>query len=208
MVNDNLPDDRSLEEIIPPEGKSNSQIDKEISDLERAHEIISKPVIPEVEDVKISNPSTKVEEALASYIDTKTKMDLKRNDFSELIMEKISSRLDTMSTEQLLGLFGTDRVTSTDSMSKLINPTTQMLTTKQQAEIAAENRRVAAAEKASQNGNVQIAIGMPGANPVQAAQVANEKAPREALQGLDMISHLLQAMNKQDEKKETIPIDN
>lgn len=200
-------DDRALEEIIPPEGKSNPQIDKEIADLERAHNIISKPTsLPEVEEVKINNPSTKVEEALASYIDTKTKMDLKRNDFSELIMQKISSRLDTMSTEQLLGLFGTDRVTSTDAMSKILGPTTQMLTTKQQAEIAAEGRRAAAAEKAGQNGNVQIAIGM-GGNSLQAAQMANEKAPREALQGLDLISHLVEAMNKHSEKEDAEVVD-
>lgn len=183
----------SLESIIPEQGLMTSQAKKEIAELEKAREIISREHVSDATiQARIENPLSKVEESLARYISTRATMDLDRNDFSKLIMDKLAARIDEMSTEQLLGLFGTDRVTSTDAMSKFLGPTSQVITAKQQAEIAAESRRLSAQEKQA---GVQIAIGQVG-NNTQQAQLAAEVAPRQALQGLTIISQLIQAIEK------------
>lgn len=183
----------SLESIIPEQGLMTSQAKKEIAELEKAREIISREHVSDATiQARIENPLSKVEESLARYISTRATMDLDRNDFSKLIMDKLAARIDEMSTEQLLGLFGTDRVTSTDAMSKFLGPTSQVITAKQQAEIAAESRRLSAQEKQA---GVQIAIGQVG-NNTQQAQLAAEAAPRQALQGLTIISQLIQAIEK------------
>ena len=183
----------SLESIIPEQGLMTSQAKKEIVELEKAREIISREHVSDATiQARIENPLSKVEESLARYISTRATMDLDRNDFSKLIMDKLAARIDEMSTEQLLGLFGTDRVTSTDAMSKFLGPTSQVITAKQQAEIAAESRRLSAQEKQA---GVQIAIGQVG-NNTQQAQLAAEAAPRQALQGLTIISQLIQAIEK------------
>lgn len=183
----------SLESIIPEQGLMTNQAKKEIAELEKAREIISREHVSDATiQARIENPLSKVEESLARYISTRATMDLDRNDFSKLIMDKLAARIDEMSTEQLLGLFGTDRVTSTDAMSKFLGPTSQVITAKQQAEIAAESRRLSAQEKQA---GVQIAIGQVG-NNTQQAQLAAEAAPRQALQGLTIISQLIQAIEK------------
>lgn len=190
----------SLESIIPEQGLMTSQAKKEIAELEKAREIISREHISDATiQARIENPLSKVEESLARYISTRATMDLDRNDFSKLIMDKLAARIDEMSTEQLLGLFGTDRVTSTDAMSKFLGPTSQVITAKQQAEIAAESRRLSAQEKQA---GVQIAIGQVG-NNTQQAQLAAEAAPRQALQGLTIISQLIQAIEK-TEKSDSV----
>lgn len=190
----------SLESIIPEQGLMTSQAKKEIAELEKAREIISREHVSDAAiQACIENPLSKVEESLARYISTRATMDLDRNDFSKLIMDKLAARIDEMSTEQLLGLFGTDRVTSTDAMSKFLGPTSQVITAKQQAEIAAESRRLSAQEKQA---GVQIAIGQVG-NNTQQAQLAAEAAPRQALQGLTIISQLIQAIEK-TEKSDSV----
>lgn len=190
----------SLESIIPEQGLMTSQAKKEITELEKAREIISREHVSDATiQARIENPLSKVEESLARYISTRATMDLDRNDFSKLIMDKLAARIDEMSTEQLLGLFGTDRVTSTDAMSKFLGPTSQVITAKQQAEIAAESRRLSAQEKQA---GVQIAIGQVG-NNTQQAQLAAEAAPRQALQGLTIISQLIQAIEK-TEKSDSV----
>lgn len=190
----------SLESIIPERGLMTSQAEKEITELEKAREIISREHVSDATiQARIENPLSKVEESLARYISTRATMDLDRNDFSKLIMDKLAARIDEMSTEQLLGLFGTDRVTSTDAMSKFLGPTSQVITAKQQAEIAAESRRLSAQEKQA---GVQIAIGQVG-NNTQQAQLAAEAAPRQALQGLTIISQLIQAIEK-TEKSDSV----
>lgn len=190
----------SLESIVPEQGLMTSQAEKEIAELEKAREIISREHVSDATiQARIENPLSKVEESLARYISTRATMDLDRNDFSKLIMDKLAARIDEMSTEQLLGLFGTDRVTSTDAMSKFLGPTSQVITAKQQAEIAAESRRLSAQEKQA---GVQIAIGQVG-NNTQQAQLAAEAAPRQALQGLTIISQLIQAIEK-TEKSDSV----
>mgnify|MGYP000917858960 FL=1 len=190
----------SLESIVPEQGLMTSQAKKEIAELEKAREIISREHVSDATiQARIENPLSKVEESLARYIYTRATMDLDRNDFSKLIMDKLAARIDEMSTEQLLGLFGTDRVTSTDAMSKFLGPTSQVITAKQQAEIAAESRRLSAQEKQA---GVQIAIGQVG-NNTQQAQLAAEAAPRQALQGLTIISQLIQAIEK-TEKSDSV----
>ena len=190
----------SLESIVPEQGLMTSQAKKEITELEKAREIISRKHVSDATiQARIENPLSKVEESLARYISTRATMDLDRNDFSKLIMDKLAARIDEMSTEQLLGLFGTDRVTSTDAMSKFLGPTSQVITAKQQAEIAAESRRLSAQEKQA---GVQIAIGQVG-NNTQQAQLAAEAAPRQALQGLTIISQLIQAIEK-TEKSDSV----
>ena len=190
----------SLESIVPERGLMTSQAEREITELEKAREIISREHVSDATiQARIENPLSKVEESLARYISTRATMDLDRNDFSKLIMDKLAARIDEMSTEQLLGLFGTDRVTSTDAMSKFLGPTSQVITAKQQAEIAAESRRLSAQEKQA---GVQIAIGQVG-NNTQQAQLAAEAAPRQALQGLTIISQLIQAIEK-TEKSDSV----
>ena len=193
-------DDRSLEEIIPPEGIPTEQVKSEIMDLEKAREILSRPTsTPDVVEARIDDPLTKVEESLANYISRRSEIDIERNDFSKLIMKKIADRIDSLNTEQLLTLFGTDRVTGTDMMSKFMGPTAQIISTKQQDKIAAEGRRAAALEKSGGAG-VQIAIGNVGNNPA-AMQAANQDAPQSALQGMTMFYQLASAIQKMEDKK-------
>lgn len=201
-------DERSLEEIIPPEGKMNSQAELEISDLERAHEIISNPPSQEVVDATITNPVAKVEEAVANYVSTATEVYMTNNQFSDAIRADILRRLPSLSNEQVLGLFGTDRVTGTDQMAKLLGPTFQLMTARQQAEIAEKGRREAAAEKMAATG-VQVNIGNVG-NGLDSARAANESLDKnqaqEVLQGLTVISQLIEAQKKADTKKNVVDV--
>lgn len=197
-------DERSLEEIIPPEGQMTSQAQAEIMDLEKAHEIISGPTPIAVEEAKISNPVAKVEEAVANYVSTATEVYMTNNQFSDAIRADILRRLPSLSNEQVLGLFGTDRVTGTDQMAKLLGPTFQLMTARQQAEIAEKGRREAAAEKAAAQAGVQVNIGSMGPG-VDSARMANESLGKneaqEVLQGLTMISQLIDAQKKSEDKK-------
>lgn len=198
-MSDNL-DNRSLEEIIPPEGVSNEQVKLEVMDLERAHNLLSSSSTPAVNEAKIINPISRVEIAVANYIEAQTQAQVDhRNGLTRLIEQKIASKLDSMNIEQLLGLYGTERVTQIDEMSKFLSPVGTTINTAQQAKIAEETRLRAALEKQSGSG-VQVNIGNVGANPA-AAQAANEMASKEVLQGLTMISQLIEAQNKMQNKK-------
>ena len=195
-------DERSLEEIIPPEGIKTNQAEVEIMDLERAHNLISSSSTKEVEAAKIIDPTARVELAVANYIDNLTRLHVEhRNKFSAAIENKLLSRIDNMTTDQLLGLYGTDRVTNTDEMSKMLGPVSNTVVTAQQAKIAEENRQRAALEKAGGSSGVQVNIGNVGANPA-AAKAANEIASKEVLQGLTMISQIIEAQSKANKKAE------
>lgn len=195
-------DERSLEEIIPPEGIKNTQAEIEVMDLERAHNLISSSSTKEVEAAKIIDPTARVELAVANYIDNLTRLHVEhRNKFSAAIENKLLSRIDNMTTDQLLGLYGTDRVTNTDEMSKMLGPVSNTVVTAQQAKIAEENRQRAALEKAGGSSGVQVNIGNVGANPA-AAKAANEIASKEVLQGLTMISQIIEAQSKANKKAE------
>ena len=201
-------DERSLEEIIPPEGVKTPQVNLEVMDLERAHNLIASPSTSAVDAAKIEDPTSRVELAVANYIDNLTKLHIDhRNKFSAAIENAILSKIDQMNVGQLLSLFGTDRVTSTDEMSKMLGPVSTTIVTAQQAKIAEENRQRAAIEKAAGPAGVQVNIGNVGANP-EAAKAANEMATKEVIQGLTMISHILEAQknnaNKQNLTEEDI----
>ncbi len=194
-------DTRSLEEIIPPEGVKTEQVEMEIMDLERAHDLITSSSTPAVEAAKIIDPTSRVEVAVANYVDSLTKLHIQhREGFSNAIEAAIMSKLDKMSINQLLGLYGTDRVTGTEEMSKMLGPVFQSIVSAQQAKIAEEGRQRAAAEKAAAAG-VQVNIGNVGSTP-QAAKAANEMASKEVLQGLTMISQLIEAQKNANKPKE------
>lgn len=197
-------DERSLEEIIPPEGIRTEQVNMEIMDLERAHNLISSSSTPAVEAAKIIDPTSRVEVAVANYVDSLTKIHIEhREGFSNAIEAAIMSKLDKMNIDQLLGLYGTDRVTGTDEMSKMLGPVFQSIVSAQQAKIAEEGRQRAAAEKAAAAG-VQVNIGNVGGPTPAAAKAANEMASKEVLQGLTMISQLIDAQKRANAPKEEV----
>jgi hypothetical protein len=191
-------DERSLEEIIPPEGIKTPQVEADVMDLERAHNLISSSSTPAVEAAKIEDPINRVTLAVANYIDHLTSLQVEhRKGFSAIIEDAIIAEVKAghVKIDQLLGLYGTDRVTSTDEMSKMLGPMSSTINTAQQAKIAEENRMRALAEKGTATGGVQVNIGNVGATPA-AAKAANEIASKEVLQGLTMFSQILEAQKK------------
>ena len=94
----------------------------------------------DVEAARILTPVESVEKSLAKF--AKDSFEIVRNDyvFHEKIQDEIVRRLDRFTENQLVALLSNDSVNLNDRVSKVMAPTMGLITTKQQAEIAAKTQ--------------------------------------------------------------------
>lgn len=167
-------------------------ITKDIQELEKMH-TLSQNTSKEVIAAKLDDKPVKdVEESLSSF--TKHTFDVigEEYDFHKLLEAELANRLPNMSDNQLITLHTNNAVNLNDRISKVLGPTFQLMTAKQQAEISARVQ----AEK----NQVNIAIGQ-GATSSQMKSL-NENIggkPEEAqavLQGMTQLVSLLGGLGK------------
>lgn len=175
---------------IDPNMKETPLVSKEIATLEKMNEL-SQITPASVTAVKIESPTEAVEQKLSDFVRDAFAATNKDLEFNERLKEELLSRLDSMSENQLLALFSSTNLNLNDKISKLIAPTFQLMTAKQNAEIAERNRQEAA-QQAAVNVNIGSSQGM---------RSVNEIAPQEALQGLNTIFNLINAQQKLEASK-------
>lgn len=175
---------------IDPNMKETPLVSKEIATLEKMNEL-SQITPASVTAVKIESPTEAVEQKLSDFVRDAFAATNKDLEFNEKLKEELLSRLDSMSENQLLALFSSTNLNLNDKISKLIAPTFQLMTAKQNAEIAERNRQEAA-QQAAVNVNIGNSQGM---------RSVNEIAPQEALQGLNTIFNLINAQQKLEASK-------
>lgn len=170
-----------------------NNVDKNIETLTKMNELATTPS-KEVDAAKLDNerPIKDVEESLSAF--TKHTFDIIKEEynFQKEIETEISQRLQLdandggFTSNQLIALHTNNSVNLNDRISKVLGPTFQLMTSKQQAEIQANATAKAAADKASVNINMG---GTPGSNEYMKS--VNEKASQQTLQGLTQLYNLL-----------------
>lgn len=171
-----------------------NNVDKNIETLTKMNELATTPS-KEVDAAKLDSerPIKDVEESLSAF--TKHTFDIIKEEynFQKEIETEISQRLqlDTndggFTSNQLIALHTNNSVNLNDRISKVLGPTFQLMTSKQQAEIQANATAKAAAEKASVN--INMGGSTPGSNEYMKS--VNEKASQQTLQGLTQLYNLL-----------------
>ena len=169
------------------ENNDNSDIEvlKQMNDL-------TNQVPAAVENAKLDSnkPIKDVEESLSKF--TNDTFDIIRDEYSfqKDIESEIQNRLHLeekdggFSANQLIALHTNNSVNLNDRVSKVLGPTFQLMTSKQQAEIAAE-----ASQKA--NPSTTINIGAAGQDQMRSL---NQDTPQQVLQGINAMAHLLNVL--------------
>ena len=108
-------------------------------------------------------------------------------EFNNKIQEEIAKRLDEFSNSELILLLTNNKVNDSDRLSKMLAPSFQMLTAKQQAEITAASQEKQAAIQAT---------GTVAASASQSSSVKDmsDNASTELLKGMSQLSNLLSAI--------------
>ena len=142
-------------------------------------------VVPEKQQE--NSPVSSVETALSEFV--KDSFDVTRKDyeFNNKIQEEIAKRLDEFSNSELILLLTNNKVNDSDRLSKMLAPSFQMLTAKQQAEITAASQEKQAAIQAT---------GTVAASASQSSSVKDmsDNASTELLKGMSQLSNLLSAI--------------
>ena len=142
-----------------------------------------------------NSPVSSVETALSEFV--KDSFDVTRKDyeFNNKIQEEIAKRLDEFSNSELILLLTNNKVNDSDRLSKMLAPSFQMLTAKQQAEITAASQEKQAAIQATGT----VAAASNGANTTLKSM--NENASAELLTGMSQLNNLLNAITVSVKKK-------
>ncbi len=148
--------------------------EKELAVLSELNKV-AKTENPEAKTEK--SPIGEVENALSLFV--RDAMDVTRVDFqfNSALQEELLKRLPGMSDNQIAALFSNTNVNLNDKISKVLGPTFQLMTSKQQAEMAK-----AQAEQKAQS------VVVTGNDMRQ----VNSTAPAEALQGMTSLNSTLQ----------------
>lgn len=165
------------------------RLDKEMEVLEKVDSLCSKENLPSVENSRIKSPITSVEESLAQFVRDTFEVTKKDFEFNQSLQEELCRRLPEMSNSELITLHSNSNVNNNDKVSKIINPTFGMITTKQQAEITA-------AKQQEREANVVVNTGM------QTMAALNNTASKEVLQGMAALTNMLQSIVKENKDKE------
>lgn len=164
------------------------KLDKEMEVLERIDDLSHKE-LSSVENSRIKSPITSVEESLAQFVRDTFEVTKKDFEFNQSLQEELCRRLPEMSNSELITLHSNSNVNNNDKVSKIINPTFGMITTKQQAEITA-------AKQQEREANVVVNTGM------QTMAALNNDASKDVLQGMYALTNILQSIVKENKNEE------
>ena len=152
-----------------------ADVNTEITELERINHLMQSED-PAVIAARIDSPVKAVEGALSQFV--KDAFDVTRSDFEfgKVIQDKLMQDIQngSLNPNQLIALYSSFAVNSNDKISKLLSPIMQLMTARQQAELAA------AASVANAHVN---------------AEKANEitkTAPKDVLQGMKQLQDFLE----------------
>lgn len=139
---------------------------------------------------------SKVEEQLVGYYEEITKSTESDIEFNEYMKEELKMKFSEMSAKEMMNFYTNYNVNLNDKISKSLAPVSNLLTAKQQAEIAEQSRRERNVSSATQI-NIQT-----GATPSD-YEKKNADASAEVIQGLNMIYQMVESFKKVEASKET-----
>src|SRR5574344_110682 len=90
-----------------------------------------------VTDAEIKSPISSVENSLSQFVQDSFDVTRKDFEFNQSIQDEILSRLPEFKNAELIALLTNNKVNDNDRINKILAPTFQLMTAKQQAEIAA-----------------------------------------------------------------------
>lgn len=138
-----------------------------------------------IENANIS----KVEKQLVDYYEEITHSTESDIEFNEYMKEELKMKFSEMSAKEMMNFYTNYNVNLNDKISKSLAPVSQLLTAKQQAEIAEQSRKERQVSSATQI-NIQT-----GATPSD-YEKKNAEADAAVIQGLNMIYQMVQGYNK------------
>jgi hypothetical protein len=155
------------------------QTEAEIQELEKMN-LLVQTESKEVANARVNSPVVAVETSLAMFV--KDAFDVTRKDFEfgQVIEESLITDLqdDKLNPNQKIALYSSYAVNNNDKISKLLAPIMQLMTARQQAELAA----------AAQVASTQVAA-------TTVSNDLNKTAPRDVLQGMAQLQNLLSKLN-------------
>lgn len=149
----------------------------------------SLPTIPAEKESNIS----KVEAQLVDYYKEITESTNSDLEFNEELKQELRLKFSEMSAKELMNFYTNYNVNLNDKISKSLAPVSQLLTAKQQAEIAEQAKKERMVQSATQI-NIQASGGSPSDY-----EKKNQEADAAVIQGLNMIYQLMQAANQKTE---------
>jgi hypothetical protein len=166
-------------------------IENEIKELEVLNQM-SQVTTQEVDNAKIDSPVKFVEKSLSQFVADAFEVTRRDFELSDAIQQSLIQDLATgaLTANQKIALLGTHSVNLNDRISKMVSPTLQLMTARQQAEIAAASQ--IATQKQAQNSITNITN-------------LNQDAPKDVIQGMTLLNNLLTTImkEKKEEEKET-----
>lgn len=129
-----------------------------------------------------------VEKSLSEFVQDSFNVTRRDYEFNQKIQEAVAERLanNEFSNAELIALLTNNKVNDSDRLSKLLAPTFQMLTAKQNAEIQAASQERQAA--------VQAGAVLPSASNSSSMKDLNNAASAEILQGMAQLQNLLSGL--------------
>jgi hypothetical protein len=163
------------------EESKTEELTQEAAEVAIMANALSKPN-PAVEELKEKTPIQQVEESLVDF--SKNTFKIVENDyiFAQQIQNEVLTRLPKFTENQLIALFSNSQVNLNDRISKVMAPTFGLITSKQQAEIAAKNSISLTAGDAN-GGNIGI-------------RQLNASVVQDVLVGLQSFSNMLSSLQQ------------
>jgi C4-dicarboxylate-specific signal transduction histidine kinase len=137
------------------------------------------------EEVKKLSPVLKIESGLSNFLQNAFNIAVKEQEFHNEIEKEIVSRLPQLKNSELIALATANRTNQNDLFSKLVAPTLQLATARQQNEMA-QNQKAENSTNISQTNIHEV----------------NQLAPQEVLVGLKSLFDLTNIL-----KKPEIPVE-
>ena len=132
-----------------------------------------------VQEAKIDSPVSSVENSLSKFFNDAITTSIKDFEFNNKIQEEIAARLPTFNNAELITLLTNNKTGDNDRLTKILGPSFQLMTAKQQAEIAA-------LAQANKNGG-DVTIN----NNISSAKELNATATKDVLKGLQQLHNML-----------------
>lgn len=138
---------------------------------------------------------SKVEEQLVGYYEEITKSTESDIEFNEYMKEELKMKFSEMSAKEMMNFYTNYNVNLNDKISKSLAPVSNLLTAKQQAEIAEQSRRERNVSSATQ---INIQTGASAAD----YEKKNTEASAEVIQGLNMIYQMVESFKKAENSEQ------
>jgi hypothetical protein len=134
------------------------------------------------DEVKRLSPVLKIETGLSNFLENAFNIAIKEQEFHDQIEAEIVTRLPNLKNNELVALATSNRTNQNDLFSKLVAPTLQLATARQQNEMS-QNQKASEPTHISQTNIKEV----------------NNMAPQEVLVGLKSLFDLANVLKKPEE---------